>query len=166
MKKQLLTHWTTFALTLSMILSIGATTAQADIENPVIGALGTNAGDAASSGQTFLNYFITIWQSVIFVGGLAVLLYFVWGGIQWIVAGGDASKIQAARDRMTNAVIGMIILVGSFVIVELISTIFFGGEYNLLNPNTEFLNSSGGNGSNPVNNSLPPANYDASLDRL
>ncbi len=144
MKKQLLTLWLFLTLAFGLILSAGADLAHAAISNPVIGKLGTDVGGEASSGSTFLNYFITIWQAIIFVGGLAVLVYFLWGSIQWIVAGGDSSKISAARDKMTQAIIGMIILVGSFVIIEWVSSVFFGGEYNLLNPDTEFLNNTSG----------------------
>lgn len=103
------------------------------ITNPAIGNLG-NSPSAATAGTTFANYFVTIWQAIIFVGGLTVLVYFLWSGISWILAADDASKVQKARDRMTQAVIGMIILVGSFVIIQLISSLFFGEEYNLLNP--------------------------------
>lgn len=103
------------------------------ITNPAIGDLGNNSVEAAS-GATFTSYFVRIWQAVITVGGLTVLLYFVWGGIEWITAGGDSSKIEKARNKITQSVIGMIILVGSFAIIGLINTLFFGNDFNLLNP--------------------------------
>lgn len=103
----------------------------AQITNP---ALPENLGGdpvAAASGATFTGYIVTIWQALIFVGALLVLLFFIWGAIEWISAGGDQSKIGKARDKMTQAVIGMILLVGTFAIVGLISQLFFPG-FNLL----------------------------------
>lgn len=107
--------------------------AQTGITNPVTGNLGSNP-EEASTGQTFLGYLINIWQSIIFIGGLLLILYFIWGAIEWISAGGDSAKVTKARDRMVQSTVGMIVLVGSFAIIGLISALFFGGNFDLLNP--------------------------------
>jgi hypothetical protein len=115
---------------------VGAVFAQVDstkITNPAIGALG-NDYDGAISGSLFTGFFITIWQALISVGALTVIVYFLWGGYEWIYAGGDSAKVQKARDKMTQAAIGMIILVSSFVIIGFISTLFFGTNFDILNP--------------------------------
>jgi hypothetical protein len=61
---------------------------------------------------------------LIVVGGLAVLFNLVNGAIEWITAGGEQSKVEHARHKMTNAIIGMVILTGSFVIINYISKLF------------------------------------------
>lgn len=98
------------------------------ITNPAIGNLGASPG-AARSGVLFAQYFISIWQTLTVVGGIALLLYLIWGAIDWLVAGGDSGKVQKARDKMTNAVIGFIILIGSYSIVGFIGSLI---GYNLL----------------------------------
>lgn len=115
------------------LLTTGVTPvmAQGGITNPAIGNLG-NDPSAASSGTTFEAYFITLWQALISVGGLLVLVYFLWGGIEWISAGGDSGKVQKARDRITQAIIGLVVLVGAFAIITWISQIFFGDDFNIL----------------------------------
>lgn len=100
------------------------------ITNPAIGNLGSSPTRAAS-GSIFVGYIILIWRAIITVGGLTVLLMFVWGAVEWITAGGDTSKIEKARNRMTQAVIGMIVLTASFTIIGFISTLFFP-TFNLL----------------------------------
>lgn len=111
-------------------LTVHAATAQ--ITNPaVVGPLGSDPV-AASSGATFTSYFVYIWRAVIFVGALMVLVYFLWGGIEWITAGGDQSKVGKARDRITQSMIGLVILVASFSIIGLLSQVFFGDSFNLL----------------------------------
>src|SRR5690606_13303409 len=102
------------------------------ITNPAIGALGNNP-DAAISGATTTGYFVSLWRAAITIGGLMVLIFFIWGAIEWITSGGDSGKVASARNRITQAVIGMIILAGSFVLIGIIGQIFFP-ELNLLNP--------------------------------
>ncbi len=103
----------------------------AEITNPVIGPLGEGAAEA-ESGSTFQNYFIVIWQAIISIGAVMLIIYLVWGAVEWITSAGDSGKVQKARDKMTQAVIGMLVLVGSYVFIQLISTIFFGESFNLL----------------------------------
>lgn len=94
------------------------------ITNPAINpALGSNP-DRANSGATFTSYFITIWRALIVVGALAVLFNLVNGAIEWVTAGGDAGKVKHAREKMTQAIVGMILLSGSFAIVAFIGQIF------------------------------------------
>lgn len=128
-----------YATTTITLFAISASNAYAQIKNPAVkGDLGGHGGDvvveAAESGKIFTNYFVQLWQAIIALGGLAVLLYFVWGAIQWITAGGDSSKIEKARNMIMQAVIGMIILVASFTIIGVISSVFFGDSFNLLAP--------------------------------
>lgn len=104
------------------------------LTNPVIGNLGDNPTEA-QSGSTFQRYFIVIWQAIINVGGLAVIIMFLWGGVEWITAGGDSAKVGAARNKLTQAVIGLVVLVGSFVIISFIGNTFFGTEFDLLRIN-------------------------------
>lgn len=107
----------------------------AQIKNPAIDpAFGDNAG-AAKSGTLFSDYFIKLWQALITVGAVMVIIYFVWGAIEWIVAGGDSSKVQKARDRLTQATIGLIILVGTYTIIGFINSVFFDGTFDIFNLN-------------------------------
>lgn len=101
------------------------------ITNPAIGALGDSPSRAAS-GLIFLYYFVYLWRVIMTVGAIFVLIYFIWAAIEWINAGGDASKVQKARDRIVQSFIGLILLVFSFVIVNFIGTIFFAGQFNIL----------------------------------
>jgi hypothetical protein len=123
------------AATFALLIS-SSQKAFAQITNPALQAgFGGVAADAvtAANGSIFATYFIMIWQFVISVGGLMVVLYFIWGALEWITAGGDQSKIQKGRDRIIQSVIGMILLAGSFIIITLINTIFFQSTFDILN---------------------------------
>ncbi|HEX9817330.1 MAG TPA: hypothetical protein VGA89_00320 [Patescibacteria group bacterium] len=117
---------------LSMSALLFASQARAQLTNPVVeGALGSDA-QGATGGTTFAEYFVSIWSSVIGIGGIVVLVFFIWGALEWITSGGDKGKLENARNRITQAVVGMIILVGSFVILGFISDTFFDQSFNLL----------------------------------
>lgn len=49
--------------------------------------------------------------------GAILLATFVYGGGSWMIAGGDAKKVEAAKATLKNAVIGMVIVALSYTIV-------------------------------------------------
>lgn len=51
---------------------------------------------------------------------IAFTLYFLLGGLTWITAGGDKGKIEAAKSKMTNGAIGMIVIAVSYSIVWIV----------------------------------------------
>lgn len=55
---------------------------------------------------------------------ILVIIFIVWAGIQWTASGGDKAKLSAARARLTWAIIGLIIVLGSFFIVSIFSFLF------------------------------------------
>lgn len=119
------------ASALSLLLFIFATAgSQAAIENPVIGDLGTSEG--VEDGSKFISYTVYLWRVSINLGALAVIVFFVLGAFEWITAGSDSKKTETARSRMTNAIIGLIILVSSFTLLSFISKVFFGENFDLL----------------------------------
>ena len=47
----------------------------------------------------------------IIVCSLVMLLYMLWGAFDWIVSGGEKDKIAKAQNKITNAVLGIVILI-------------------------------------------------------
>lgn len=60
--------------------------------------------------------------SVAIIGGSILLfLYLIMGGVQWMTSGGDKVATQAARDRITAALVGLLIILavwGVFRVLE------------------------------------------------
>ena len=59
------------------------------------------------------------------IAGILVFIYLVWGGIQWITSGGDKSKTEEARSRITAALVGLAIVATAWAVIQLVSY-FFG----------------------------------------
>ena len=70
----------------------------------------------------------TIITLVIVVAALLTLFYLVMGAIAWITSGGDKGKVEEARNKITAAVIGLLILAAVWAIFNLVLTIAFGSN--------------------------------------
>lgn len=77
-------------------------------------------------GFTCIQHFIfRIVDIGIILSGLLLLVYLVWGGVEWLTSGGDKGKIENARSKLTNALIGVAIIASSYAVWRLALT-FFG----------------------------------------
>ena len=56
---------------------------------------------------------------IMVIAAVLVFLYLIWGGIEWITSGGDKGKTEAARNKITSAVIGLIVIAASYAILTL-----------------------------------------------
>lgn len=91
-----------------------------EIQNNAIPTAITSKG--AGAGLAF--YIATLWKTVVIVGGLAFIIYLVWGGIEYLTSGGDKAKIDDASKKISSSVIGLAILVGSYAITLFIQAVF------------------------------------------
>jgi len=59
------------------------------------------------------------------IGAIVFLIILMLGGIQWITSGGDKASVEAARGRVTSAIVGITILLSVFAVVLAVEY-FFG----------------------------------------
>ncbi len=71
-------------------------------------------GDVLSTAVTLL----------LIVAGLIFFFMLVIGGIKWIVSGGDKAKTEGARNQITAALIGLVIVFSAWAIATLLGTVF------------------------------------------
>jgi hypothetical protein len=115
---------------IALLLASSSQIARAAITNPVIGDLGVAEG--VENGGKFIGYTVYLWRTSISLGALAVIGYFLWGAFEWITAGSDSKKTESARSRMTNAIIGLVLMVTSFTLLGFISKVLFGDNFDLM----------------------------------
>lgn len=82
---------------------------------------GTDAGGQIS---TVLSGIITF---VLTIAAIVAFFYLVVSGFQYITAGGDAAKAQTARQGIVNALIGIVIILVSYIILRYVGTLFETG---------------------------------------
>lgn len=66
---------------------------------------------------------------VLGVGIAVTIIFLILGGIQYITARGDQKAAGAARESLTNAVIGFIVVIGAFTIRTILLNVI-GGDAN------------------------------------
>lgn len=78
------------------------------------------------------NSIITIVINFIFIiVGLIFFVMLVIAGVQWVTAGDAEDKREAAQKRIVNAIIGVAIVGGSYLVVEIIAGLLgIGGIFN------------------------------------
>lgn len=73
----------------------------------------------------------TVNQAVTFIVRLLIIVAFIIsfiflliGGVRWIASGGDAKAVEGARNMVTAALVGLVIVLASFALIRLIEFFF------------------------------------------
>ena len=82
-------------------------------------------GGCVKNGIATLQCIPTVFNNLVkgalmFAGATAVLLI-IWAGIQFARSGGDQKQVQSARNIITYALIGLVLVLSSFAIIFFIS---------------------------------------------
>jgi len=71
-------------------------------------------------------------KTFIIIAGLFMLIYLLWGALDWITSAGEKEKITKAQNKITNAVIGMVLIFAIFAIFNLVA----GNLLGIIKPGT------------------------------
>src|SRR3990172_10968358 len=58
--------------------------------------------------------------TLLIVAALLAFFYLILGGIQWITSGGDKAGMEAARNKITHAIVGLIVVGAAWAIMILV----------------------------------------------
>lgn len=77
--------------------------------------------------------------TLLIISALLAFFYLILGGIQWITSGGDKAGMEAARNKITHAIVGLIIVGAAWAIMILVQnflgvTIIGGSGIDLPKP--------------------------------
>ena len=120
------------------IFSIAIFTVWASVIALPVQAATCNSGrilpDCACSGNCtandFIIMFVNIAQLLLSVVGLVALLFFISGGFTWIMSGGNSERVSSGRSKMTNAVIGLVIVIAAWAIMNTVYYVFAQSNSN------------------------------------
>ena len=71
---------------------------------------------------------------ILVIASLVFFFILVMGGINWILSGGDKAKTEGARNQITAALVGLVIVFAAWAIAQLIGTFFGVNIFNLKIP--------------------------------
>src|SRR5262245_37781077 len=104
-----------YLLSAGLIVAPALAQARLAIPNPAPGVLPEYASDPVAFIFAIINILLT-------VAGLLAVLFIIIGGFQYITSGANGELAESAKKTIQNAVIGLIVIILSFVIVRVINT--------------------------------------------
>lgn len=84
-------------------------------------------GSATQGLGNLLSFGIRIFISI---AGIFLIIYLLWGAFDWISSGGEKEKISKAQSKITNAVIGIVLV---FVVLTVFN-LLAGNMLGIINP--------------------------------
>ncbi len=94
------------------------------------GPLGLEGKNAAEGAGIFVGAISNIVGFLTAVAIIWFIFQFIIGAISWISAGGDAKAVEAAKGKLTNAVVGIVIVFTALVLVSAVGALL---GINILN---------------------------------
>lgn len=70
------------------------------------------------------NVIAAVINFVLGVAGIISFIYLLWGGVQWIMAGGDKEGTEKARKKITAALIGLAIVFSAYALLYIVRVLF------------------------------------------
>lgn len=97
------------------------------ITNPIFsGSIFEGLISTEGGATTFIGMLLPRLVGLVFVfGSLSFFFMLIWGAVSWIISGGDKAHVESSKARITNAIVGFVLLAGSYAIIKLIQ-VFFG----------------------------------------
>ena len=81
-----------------------------------------NLGFAPPSLSDILTFVI---RAFFVIAGLAALLFLLLGALAWVTSGGNKENVDKARDKITAAVLGLILIVAVLAIIVTMEQVVF-----------------------------------------
>lgn len=76
--------------------------------------------------------------TIMIIAALLAFLYLILGGIKWITSGGDKAGMEEARNKITHAIVGLIVVGAAWAIMTLVQNFLgvqiIGGTIDLPRP--------------------------------
>lgn len=114
------------------------------ITNPVLPGIGSQPG-AESLGKIIS----AVLGIMLVVGFILAFLHLIFGAVAWITSSGDKGKLENAQSRITQAIVGLIIMAALWAIMLLVGEFTGIGFPNLQIPTVNDAASGGSGGSTP-----------------
>lgn len=84
-------------------------------------------GSCVENGVATLNCIPIIFKNVLYwavgLAGITAVFFVIFAGIKFLTSGGDPKQVESAKKTLTFAIIGLIIVLLSFVIISVIAAI-------------------------------------------
>lgn len=74
--------------------------------------IGINCDNTTSLGRLYYNGLVTL----LYAASIIAVLTFIYAGISYVTAGGEADKVEKAKKMIIGSIIGMLIIASAFIV--------------------------------------------------
>lgn len=86
---------------------------------------GANFGSVCSlKGADFGKVVGNIIQILMVLAVVIAVIFLIWGGIKWILSGGDKAKVESARNTIIGGIIGLVLVFLAYFIISVVASLF------------------------------------------
>jgi hypothetical protein len=71
-----------------------------------------------------------LWQTAVILGSLALIIFLIWGAIDWLISEGNPDKLKNAQNKILHSLFGLGLLAATYAIVWFLKQVF---GFDLLN---------------------------------
>ena len=90
----------------------------------IFGKITPPPGPSVLYGDPFValgTFFGTLLNITLIVFGIVMLTYMIWGALDWVTSEGDKERLDKARSKIINAILGLLILIIALTLFSLIT---------------------------------------------
>lgn len=109
-----------------------------------IGTSIAGTGFAPIAGYSVPQLIYVSLELIFILATVGSFFFLLWGGVQWILSGGDKEGIEKARKKIVNAIVGLAITLSIYALSSIIDAVFFGGAGGIFRFTIPSLTDGGG----------------------
>ena len=72
--------------------------------------------------------FLQITNTILYAVGIIAVIMLIWGGVRYIISGGDSKKVTDAKNTILYAILGLVVALLSYAIVNFVLNIVGSGD--------------------------------------
>lgn len=116
---------------------------------------GVTTTETAAGGLTMQQVISTVIGTMLFIVGLLAVVMLIYGGIRYVTSHGDKAQVTAAKETIMYAVVGLVVAIAAFAVVQWITNDVFKGGASSGSSSSESSSSTDGKGGKKTTPSDP-----------
>ncbi len=90
-----------------------------ELQYPVLGPAGDQI--RVELGMDLNKLIAWFYYFVVGIAGFAAFIMLIWGGFDWLTSAGSPAKITEAKDKISSAFTGLLLILASYLILQVIN---------------------------------------------
>lgn len=97
-------------------------------------------GQGLCTVDNILQVIVNVSYLILALSGSAALIALVYGGLEWVISAGNPERIKRGKDALSGAAIGLAIVFGAYVVINLLISVLNSGNIPTTNLETTIGN--------------------------